>query len=61
MLREIHLSGSIESIHLHDGMLEVTIDGEAMSFPVGAQAPKPERQPRQRRTNGQPETPSEAV
>ncbi len=50
MLREIRLSGSIESIHLHDGQLDVVIEGNPLSFPVMTQvapAPKPSKPPRQ--------------
>ena len=49
MLREIQLSGAIESIHLHDGTLDVVIDGNALSFPVGMQGNPPAPAPRRPR------------
>lgn len=55
-MREIRLVGGIEAVELRDGKLTVTVDGEEMVFPVGAQAQAPQERPerprRTRQTNG---------
>lgn len=51
-MREIRLVGSIEAVTLHDGMLEVEVEGQTMQFPVGGQQAAAAPPPRRRRTNG---------
>jgi len=54
---EILLRGAIESVHLHDGHLEVTMGGQVMAFAVSGEVPaaktaQPPKPRQQRRTNG---------
>ena len=52
---EILLRGAIESLHLHDGQLEVTMGGHTQTFPlseVPQTAPAAARAPRPRKAYG---------
>lgn len=52
---EIMLRGAIDSVHLHDGQLDVTLNGQPMTFSLEAQEARPAQAPKprqSRRPNG---------
>ncbi len=55
-MQEIRLVGNISAVELAAGTLTITIDGQPLAFPIGAQEPAPAPRPRpSRKPNGHAE------